>query len=73
MSTVPASPWGFFLCSLLEIRDTFKGMGTIWNHDFSLHPCIMYNEDSEGKTDEPVFLVLTLISHLQLKNTNLMG
>lgn len=25
------------------------------------------------KTDEPVFLVLTFISHLQLKNTNLMG
>lgn len=73
MSAVPASPWDYFLCSLLEIRDTFKGMGTIWNHVFRLHPWVTYNEGSEDTTDEPVFLVLTFISHLQLKNANLMG
>lgn len=32
VSAAPASPWDYFLCSLLEIRDTFKGMGAIWNH-----------------------------------------
>lgn len=49
-------------------------MGTIWGHVFSSYPCTRSNEASEDKTDYLFFWSShLLLSHLQLKNANLMG